>query len=406
MHSPPRATPIISTHRRLPHSPSPRCRHPRQPHTTTDVIIIITPSPSPLPSPRTATTAAPGCYSTTTTTTIILKGCVRFSVSPKRGAVGFIKAPQRVLLVVKTSQKGAFGDALVEGMRLDLEMALRVRLVSWSAPSGAFGLSQHQGGVRLVVVSPQRGVCDNRLLGLLEVHWSPLHQVFHVMAIGINVYINIKEINEIIFLNDNIRDNARAVDRARDVGYVRALLTMSNRMMTSIESLVARLETTETRMCLWSAAPVRLRMMQSDRSRTHVLEARAQMILGGRRRPVQPARVCSYLDFVKCQPLNFKGTEGIVGLSQWIEKMESVFHTSGCAVENQVKFATCTLLGAALTRWNGHMRTFCHDVAYAVTWGTFKKKLTDKYCPNGEIKKFEIELWNLKVRGNDVAAYT
>ncbi|GJT81126.1 putative reverse transcriptase domain-containing protein [Tanacetum coccineum] len=38
--------------------------------------------------------------------------------------------------------------------------------------------------------------------------------------------------------------------------------------------------------------------------------------------------------------------------------------------------------------------------------GTLKKKLTDKYCPKGEIKKLEIELWNLRVRGNDVAAYT
>ncbi|GJT17801.1 putative reverse transcriptase domain-containing protein [Tanacetum coccineum] len=64
---------------------------------------------------------------------------------------------------------------------------------------------------------------------------------------------------------------------------------------------------------------------------------------GGIRRPVQPARVCSYPDFMKCQPLNFKGTEGVVGLSQWLEKMESVFHISGCAIENQVKFATCTL---------------------------------------------------------------
>ncbi|GJU85877.1 putative reverse transcriptase domain-containing protein [Tanacetum coccineum] len=126
----------------------------------------------------------------------------------------------------------------------------------------------------------------------------------------------------------------------------------------------------------------------------------------GIRRPVQPARVCSYPDFMKCQPLNFKGTEGVVGLSHWLEKMESVFHISGCAVENQVKFATCTLLGAALTWWNGHVRTLGHDAAYAITWGTFKKKLTDKYCPNGEIKKLEIELWNLKVRGNDVAAYT
>nr|GEV61439.1 reverse transcriptase domain-containing protein [Tanacetum cinerariifolium] len=38
--------------------------------------------------------------------------------------------------------------------------------------------------------------------------------------------------------------------------------------------------------------------------------------------------------------------------------------------------------------------------------GTLKKKLTDEYCLKGEIKKLEIELWNLKDRGNDVAAYT
>ncbi|GJV67535.1 putative reverse transcriptase domain-containing protein [Tanacetum coccineum] len=86
--------------------------------------------------------------------------------------------------------------------------------------------------------------------------------------------------------------------------------------------------------------------------------------------------------------------------------MESVFHISDYAIDNQVKFATCTLLGAALTWWNGHVRTLGHDAAYDMTWGTLKKKLTDKYCPKGEIKKLEIELWNLKVRGNDVAAYT
>ncbi|GJZ91330.1 putative reverse transcriptase domain-containing protein [Tanacetum coccineum] len=104
---------------------------------------------------------------------------------------------------------------------------------------------------------------------------------------------------------------------------------------------------------------------------------------------------------MKCQPLNFKGTEGVVGLSQWLEKMESVFHISGCAIDNQVKFATCTLLGAALTWWNGHVRTLGHDSAYAMTWGTLKKKLTDKYCPKGEIKKLEIELWNLRTEKVD-----
>ncbi|GJY48245.1 putative reverse transcriptase domain-containing protein, partial [Tanacetum coccineum] len=123
------------------------------------------------------------------------------------------------------------------------------------------------------------------------------------------------------------------------------------------------------------------------------------------RRNVQTARPCFYADFMKCQPLNFKGTKGVVGLTRWIEKMESVFHISGCAIENQVKFATCTLLGAALTWWNGQIRTLGPE-AYSMTWEVLKKKMTDKYCPQGEIKKLEIELWNLKVKGNDVPTYT
>ncbi|GJY35350.1 hypothetical protein Tco_0420728 [Tanacetum coccineum] len=88
---------------------------------------------------------------------------------------------------------------------------------------------------------------------------------------------------------------------------------------------------------------------------------------GDNRRNVQTARPCFYADFMKCQPLNFKGAEGVVGLTRWIEKMESVFNISGCAVENQVKFATCTLLGAALTWWNGQIRTLGPE-AYAMTW--------------------------------------
>ncbi|GJT12988.1 putative reverse transcriptase domain-containing protein [Tanacetum coccineum] len=94
-----------------------------------------------------------------------------------------------------------------------------------------------------------------------------------------------------------------------------------------------------------------------QRNSTHTQDDASQNLGGEPRRPVQPARVCSYTDFMKCQHLNFKGTEGVVGLSQWLEKMELVFHISGCAIDNQVKFATCTLLGAALTWWNGHVRT-------------------------------------------------
>nr|GFB07974.1 hypothetical protein [Tanacetum cinerariifolium] len=50
--------------------------------------------------------------------------------------------------------------------------------------------------------------------------------------------------------------------------------------------------------------------------------------------------------------------------------------------------------------------TLGHDAAYAMTWGTLKKNLMDKYCPKSEIKKLEIELWNLRVKGNNVAAST
>ncbi|GKG36528.1 hypothetical protein Tco_0444206, partial [Tanacetum coccineum] len=37
----------------------------------------------------------------------------------------------------------------------------------------------------------------------------------------------------------------------------------------------------------------------------------------GKRRQAPPTRECTYIDFLKCQPLNFKGTEGVIGLTQW-----------------------------------------------------------------------------------------
>ncbi|GJR28576.1 putative reverse transcriptase domain-containing protein [Tanacetum coccineum] len=90
------------------------------------------------------------------------------------------------------------------------------------------------------------------------------------------------------------------------------------------------------------------------------------------RRNERATRECTYPDFMKCQPLNFKGTEGVLELTQWIEKMETVFHISNCSMENQIKFSTCTLLGNALTT---------------------------------EIKKLKVELWELKVKGTDVIGY-
>ncbi|GJT11780.1 reverse transcriptase domain-containing protein [Tanacetum coccineum] len=125
----------------------------------------------------------------------------------------------------------------------------------------------------------------------------------------------------------------------------------------------------------------------------------------GARRNERATRECTYPNFMKCQPLNFQGTEGVVKLTQWIEKMEIVFRISNYSMENQIKFSTCTILGNALTWWNSHVRTIGNDIAYAMTWTELKKKITDKYCLRTEIKKIKVELWELKVKGTDVIGY-
>ncbi|GKE64388.1 hypothetical protein Tco_1518549, partial [Tanacetum coccineum] len=110
------------------------------------------------------------------------------------------------------------------------------------------------------------------------------------------------------------------------------------------------------------------------------------------------ARECTYQDFMKCKPLSFKGTEGVVELTQWFERMETVFRISNCSVESQIlyPFSRCS------NWWNSQVMTVTHDVTYSMTWVDLKKKMTDKYCPRNKMKKLEAELWSLKVIGTDV----
>nr|GFA06275.1 hypothetical protein [Tanacetum cinerariifolium] len=98
----------------------------------------------------------------------------------------------------------------------------------------------------------------------------------------------------------------------------------------------------------------------------------------GVRRTERATRECTYTDFLKCQPLPFKGTEGVASLSQWCERMES----------------------------NTHVKTVGHEATYGMPWKTLMKMMTDKYYPRNEIKKLEMELWDLKVKGTDLASYT
>ncbi|GJX52024.1 putative reverse transcriptase domain-containing protein [Tanacetum coccineum] len=85
-------------------------------------------------------------------------------------------------------------------------------------------------------------------------------------------------------------------------------------------------------------------------------------------RPI--VRECTYQDLMKCQSLNFKGTEGVVGLIRWFEKMETVFHISNCPKKYQVK--------------------------------ELMKLMAEVYCLRTEIQKMEYEMWNLIVNNNNL----
>ncbi|GJT67475.1 reverse transcriptase domain-containing protein [Tanacetum coccineum] len=58
-----------------------------------------------------------------------------------------------------------------------------------------------------------------------------------------------------------------------------------------------------------------------------------------RPREAHVARQCSYKEFMSCQPINFKGTEGAIGLICWVERTELVFSCSNC-IEDCKELAT------------------------------------------------------------------
>ncbi|GKE46146.1 hypothetical protein Tco_1477404 [Tanacetum coccineum] len=103
---------------------------------------------------------------------------------------------------------------------------------------------------------------------------------------------------------------------------------------------------------------------------------------GEREAPI--ARKCSYKEFMSYQHINFKGTEGAVGLIRWFEGTESVFSPSNYTEDCKVKFATGTLTEEALSWWNSFAQPIGIEEAYKITWVEFKKLLIKKYCPRTE----------------------
>ncbi|GJY83554.1 reverse transcriptase domain-containing protein [Tanacetum coccineum] len=79
----------------------------------------------------------------------------------------------------------------------------------------------------------------------------------------------------------------------------------------------------------------------------------------GARRNAPIAKACTYKDFLNCQPHNFSGTAGVVGLARWFKKMES---------------------------------TIGIDEAYKMPWKDLMKLMIEAYCSRNEIQKLENEM--------------
>ncbi|GKA10407.1 putative reverse transcriptase domain-containing protein [Tanacetum coccineum] len=85
-------------------------------------------------------------------------------------------------------------------------------------------------------------------------------------------------------------------------------------------------------------------------------------------------------------------------------------HNSGTSSrsteQTPLKFATWTLHGVALTWWKSYVKTVGQDAAHSMPCNTLMQMMTAKYCPRNEIKKLEMEIWELKVKSTDSVSYT
>ncbi|GJU60099.1 reverse transcriptase domain-containing protein [Tanacetum coccineum] len=115
---------------------------------------------------------------------------------------------------------------------------------------------------------------------------------------------------------------------------------------------------------------------------------------------------CSYKEFLACNPKEYDGNGGVVVLTRWIKKMESVHDMSGCSMDQKVKYTAGSFVSKALTWWNSQIRTLSREVIVSMSWNDFKFMMIQEFCPSHEMQKLESELWNHVMVGDGHVAYT
>ncbi|GKC25070.1 reverse transcriptase domain-containing protein [Tanacetum coccineum] len=99
-----------------------------------------------------------------------------------------------------------------------------------------------------------------------------------------------------------------------------------------------------------------------------------------RPKEIHVAKRGNYKEFISCQPFYFNGTEGAVGLIRY-------------------------LTDDALSWWNAYAKPIGIEQANKITWTELKRLLTNKYCPQTEVKKMEDKFYNLVVKRDDLKTY-
>ncbi|GJY76603.1 reverse transcriptase domain-containing protein [Tanacetum coccineum] len=105
-------------------------------------------------------------------------------------------------------------------------------------------------------------------------------------------------------------------------------------------------------------------------------------------------------------PKEYDGKGGVVVLTRWIEKIESVQDMSGCSIDQKVKYTAGSFVGKALTCWNSQIRMLSWEVIVTMSWNNFKFIMIKEFCPSHEMKKLETELWNHVMVGAGHTAYS
>ncbi|GJX93326.1 putative reverse transcriptase domain-containing protein [Tanacetum coccineum] len=130
-------------------------------------------------------------------------------------------------------------------------------------------------------------------------------------------------------------------------------------------------------------------VIPASRRRSEVRVRNGYNSNGSGPRPAQAVRECSYSEFLKCKPLDFKGTEGDVGLTRWFEKMEYVFSISNSQNDLQ---QSCNAYGHTLKKMNDRDNTArgVRSRSLMTESGNLRHQKPNKTC--NELSSFTTEL--------------